>query len=171
MTPPKLSNSSPRSTPRIACYGTAFLADVQVDVTTFKRGIALDSPQFSSPGLDASFLANCGSFLNGKTAIMDDPRSYFKRIAGTDFRLPKSTVFYECSTELCGLLADLTEERASEIAMKWHDINGPAKANRGSPNGRAQRRLAILNDLAALARQGKLGQTKLILRVEYRKQL
>lgn len=78
------------SSPRIACYGTAFLADAPVDSAVVRRGIAPDVPQFSSPRLDVSFLANCGSFLTGKTATMDDPRAYFKRIGGTDFRLPKS---------------------------------------------------------------------------------
>ncbi len=80
-----------RSSPRIACYGTAFLSDSPVDTAALKRGIAPDVPQFSSPRLDAFFLANCGSLLTGKTAAMDDPRAYFKRIAGTDFRLPKSS--------------------------------------------------------------------------------
>jgi len=114
-------------------------------------------------------LANCGSFLTGKTSTMDDPRAYFKRVAGTDFRLPKSTVFYECSAELCDLLATLTEQRAAEIAHKWYGMNGPAKTKLGEPNGRTQRRLAILNNLASLARQVKAGHTILVLRVESRK--
>jgi len=120
--------------------------------------------------LDASFLANCGSFLSGKTATVDDPRAYFKRLTGTDFRSPKATVFYECSTELCDLLAALTEERAAEIAEKWHGINRPPKTKSPEPNGRTQRRLSIPNNLAAVAKQAKVGQTKLMLRVEYRKQ-
>jgi hypothetical protein len=170
MTPTNSSNSGPRSSPRIACYGTAFLAAVPVDTAALKRGVPSDVPQFSSPRLDASFLANCGSFLTGKTATMDDPSAYFKRIAGSDFRLPKSTAFYECSAELCDRFASTTEERAAEIAHKWYDMNGPAKTNLGEPNGRTQRRLEILNKFAALAKQAKEGNKTLILRVEYRKQ-
>ena len=170
MTPTKLSNSSPQAAPGIACYGTAFLADSPVDAAALKRRISSEVPQLSSPRLDASFLANCGSFLTGKTATMDDPRAYFKRIGGTDFRLPKSTVLYECSTKLCGLLADLTEERAAEVAQKWYGINAPAKSKPGELSGRTLRRLAILKNLAALAKQGKADHKTLMLRVEYRKQ-
>jgi hypothetical protein len=101
---------------------------------------------------------------------MDDPRAYFKRVAGTEFRSPKAIVFYECSTELCGLLAALTEVRAAEVATEWYGVNRPPKTDPSKPNGRTQRRLAILNDLAALAKQAKVGSKALVLRVEYRKQ-
>jgi hypothetical protein len=53
------------------------------------------------------------------------------------------------------------------MAIKWH---APPTAKVPEANGRTQRRLAILNNLASLARQVKAGQTKLILRVDYRKQ-
>ncbi len=101
---------------------------------------------------------------------MDDPRAYFKRIGGTDFRLRKSTVFYQFSTELQNLLAALTKERASEIAKDWYSIRVPPNTKPREPNGRAQRRQAMLNELAALAKQATVGQKKLMLRVEYRKQ-
>jgi hypothetical protein len=120
--------------------------------------------------LDASFLANCGSFLSGKTATMDDPRAYFRRVAGTDSHSPKATVFYECSSELCALLMALTEDRAAEIAQNWYGTMAPPKAKPREPNGRTQRRLAILKQLAELARRAKLDNKMLILRVEYRKQ-
>jgi hypothetical protein len=167
---PKSPDVSLPSPPRIACYGTAFLADDPIYATALNRGIAPDVSQFSSPRLDASFLANCGSYLNGRTATMDDPRAYFKRVAGTEFRSPKATVFFECSTELCGLLAALTEVRAAEIAQEWYGASGLPKTKPREPNGRTQRRLAILNGLAALARQAKVGNKMLMLRVEYRKQ-
>jgi hypothetical protein len=158
------------SSPRIACYGTAILVGTPVDLVALKRGISPDALQFGSPRLDASFLANCGSLLNGKTVTIDDPRAYFKRIASSDFRLPKSTVLYECSTELSGLLAALTDERATEIAQKWHGTNEPTRRKLREPNGRTQRRLAILANLATLAKQAEASQMKLMLRVEYRKQ-
>jgi hypothetical protein len=170
MTPTKSYNSSPQASPRIACYGTVFLSDSPIDTAALKRGIASDVPQFSSPRLDASFLANCGSFLNGKTATTDDPRGYLKRIAGTDFRSPKATVFYECATELCGLLAALTENRAAEIAQNWCGTMASPKTKPREPNGRTRRRLAILKQLAELARRAKLDNKMLMLRVEYRKQ-
>jgi hypothetical protein len=169
MTPTNSSNSGPPSSPRIACYGTAFLADAPVDTTALKRGIAPDVAQFSSPRLDASFLINCGRFLTGGLATMKiAPSAYVKRIAGTDVHSPKATIFYECSTELHGLLAALTAERAAEMAIEWYGLYGPQKL--AEPNGRTQRRLAILNDLAALAKQAKVGSKALVLRVEYRKQ-
>jgi hypothetical protein len=170
MAPAKLPNSRPRASPRIACYGTAFLADAPIDAKLLMRGIGADVPQFSTPRLDASFLANCGSFMSRKTAIIDDPRAYFKRLAGTDFRLGKSKVLYECSTKLCALLTSLSEQRAVEIATEWYGMSGPPKTKPAEPNGRTQRRLTILNNLAALARQAKFGQMKLMLRVDYRKQ-
>ena len=165
---PKPSNSGLRSSPRIACYGTAFLGNVPLEPTTLDRHIGPDIPQFSSPRLDASFLMNCARLLTGADAMPEDnPSPNLKRIAGTDFRLPKSTTFYECSAELCDLLATLTEKRAAEIAIKWH---APPAAKAPEANGRTQRRVAILNNLASLARQVKAGQTKLMLRVDYRKQ-
>jgi hypothetical protein len=165
---PKPSNSSLRSSPRIACYGTAFLANVPLELTTLDRHIGPVIPQFSSPRLDASFLMNCARLLTGTDATPEDnPSPNLKRIGGTDFRLPKSTTFYECSAELCDLLATLTEQRAAEIAIKWH---APPAARVPEANGRTQRRLAILNNLASLARQVKAGHTILMLRVEYRRQ-
>jgi hypothetical protein len=101
---------------------------------------------------------------------MDDPRAYFKRVAGTDFRAPKATVFYVCSTELCGLLAALTEVRAAEIAQEWYGANGLPKTKPSEPNGRTRRRVEILKNLAILAKRVKADHKTLMLRVEYRKQ-
>jgi hypothetical protein len=135
------------------------------------RGIATEVPQFGSPRLDASFLINCGRFLSGKPATMEAAQNtHLKRVAGADFHSPKATVVYECSTELRGLLAALTVERATQMAIEWFDPYGPQKSKPGGPNGRTQRRLEILKNLAALALQGKDCQTKLMLRVDYRRQ-
>jgi len=135
------------------------------------RGIAAEVPQFSSPRLDASFLINCGRFLSGKPATMAAaPSTYLKRVAGADFHSSKATVVYECSTELRGLLAALTAERATQMAIEWHGGYGPQKSKPAELNGRTRRRLEILRNLAALALQGKDPQTKLMLRVDYRKQ-
>lgn len=166
----KSPDASLPSSPRIACYGTAFLADAPIDATALNREICPELPQFGTPRLDASFLAHCGSLLSGRTATIDDPRAYFKRAAGTEFRSPKATVFYECSTELCGLLAALTQVRAVEIAQEWYGANGPPKTKPGEPNGRTQRRLEIVKNLAILAKQAKACNKTLMLRVEYRKQ-
>jgi hypothetical protein len=168
---PKSPGSSRSPSPRIACYGTAFLAYAPVDTTALKRGIDPDVPQFSSPRLDASFLVNCGRFLSGKVATREGaPTTYFKRVAGTDFRLPKAIHFCQCSAELCDLLAALTDERAAEIALNWYEMILPTKTKPAQPNGRTQRRLAILKNLAALAKQANDGNKTLMLRVEYRKQ-
>jgi hypothetical protein len=115
-------------------------------------------------------LINCGRFLAGKAATMEEPSTYVKRVAGTDFRSPKATVFYECSTELRRLLAALTEQRAAEMATEWCGNYGPPKSKPAEPNGRTQRRLSILSSLAALAKQVRVGKMSLMLRVEYRKQ-
>jgi hypothetical protein len=47
---------------------------------------------------------------------------------------------------------------------------GPQKSENAETNGRTQPRLEILKSLAAVALQGKDRQTKLMLRVDYRKQ-
>jgi hypothetical protein len=100
ITPTKISDSSPPASARIACYGTAFLADASVDAEDFGRGIAPDVPQFSSPRMDASFFINCGRFLSGGLATMKSvPSAYVKRVAGTDFRSPKAAVFYAWTIE------------------------------------------------------------------------
>lgn len=154
--------------PRIACYGTAFLADAPVDAAALKRGLAPDVSQFSSPRLDASFLINCARFLTG--TVESAPSTYVKRVTGSDFRSPKGTVLYECSAELCRLLAALTDERAAELATNWYSLNGPPKTKRLEANGRTHVRLSILKDLAVLAKQAHVGQKTLMLRVEYRRQ-
>jgi hypothetical protein len=163
---PKPSNSSLGSSPRIACYGTVFLANVPFELTALDRGIGPKIPQFSSPRLDASFLMNCARLLTGTDATEDNRSPNLKRVAGSDFRLKKATHFYECSAELCHLLATLTEQRAVEMATQWHV---PHAAEVSAANGRTQQRLAILNNLASLARQVKAGHTILMLRVESRK--
>ena len=171
MTAPKSSNSSARTSPRIACYGTAFLADAPVDANLLTHRIAPDAPQFSSPRLDASFLINCGRLLSGQLATTEGaPSTYIKRVAGSDFRSPKGTVIYECSTELHGLLAALTPERAGKMATEWYSMYGKTKPRSAEPSGRTQTRLAIIKNLAALAKQGKERQMILMLRVDYRKQ-
>lgn len=157
--------------PRIACYGTAFLADAPVDAKLLKSGIAAAVPQFSSPRLDASFFINCGRLLAGEYATTETaPSTYVKRVAGSDFRSPKGTVIYECSTELHGLLAALTPERIAEMVTDWYCMYGPSKAKLTEPRGRAHIRLRILKNLAVLARCAKGDQTKLMLRVDYRQQ-
>jgi hypothetical protein len=171
MTSAKSSNPGPRASPRIVCYGTAFLADAPIDTAALKRGIASDVPQFSSPRLDVSFLINCGRSYAGGWATMDSaPSAYVKRIAGSDFCSPKGTVIYQCSTELQDLLAALTPKCAAEMATDWYSMYGRPKTKPAEPNGRTQIRFVLIKNLAALAIKGKDRQTKLMLRVEYRKQ-
>jgi hypothetical protein len=168
--PTKSSNSGPPVPPRITCYGTAFLAAVPTDAELLMRAITPDVPQFSSPRLDASFLINCGRFHAGGWVTMDSaPNAYVKRVNGSDFRSPNGTVIYQCSTELRDLLAALTPKCAAEMATEWYDMYGKRNTKSAEPNGRAQTRLAILTNLAALAKQGKERQMTLILRVDYRK--
>jgi hypothetical protein len=81
-----------------------------------------------------------------------------------------ATHLYECSSELCILLTALTEDRAAEIAQNWYGTMTPPKTKSRVPNGRTQRRLAILKQSAELARRAKLDNKMLMLRVEYRKQ-
>jgi hypothetical protein len=176
MTSPNLPNSSPRASPRIVCYGTAFLADAPANAKLLTQRIAADVPQFSSPRLDASFLINCGRLhaarllAGGLATIETAPNDYVERVAGSDFRSPKGTVIYQCSTELQDLLAALTPKRAAELATEWYGMYEPPKAKSAKLDGRTQTRLAIIKNLAALAIQAKDRQMKLILRVDYRKQ-
>jgi hypothetical protein len=119
--------------------------------------------------LDASFLINCGRLLSGQlTTTEGAPNTYVKRIAGSDFRSPKGTVIYQCSTELQDLLAALTPKCAAEMATAWYGMYPKTKP--AEPNGRTQIRFEIIKNLAALAIRRKDGQTNLMLRVEYRKQ-
>jgi hypothetical protein len=166
----KPSDSGLRSSPRIACYGTAFLGGASVELTAFEQSIDPGVPQFSSPRLDASFIMNCARLLTGPQTP-ENHHTGLKRVTGTDFRRSKSTHFYECSAELCELLATLTEQRAAEMALQWYGMHRPAAVKMPEVNGRTQRRSAILNHLASLARQAKAGRAILMLRVEYRSQL
>jgi hypothetical protein len=178
MTSTKSSNPKPRPSPRITCYGTAFLTPI--DAILLMHGIAAEVPQFSSPRLDASFLINCGRlqaarlhagrFPTRNATTMEAPSAYVKRVAGSDFLSPKGTVIYECSTELHELLAALTPERVAEMATEWYGAYAPPKAKSAKLDGRRQTRLAIIKNLVALAQRGKERQMILMLRVDYRKQ-
>lgn len=158
-------NSSPLASPRITCFGTAFLIAAPIDAKLLIRAFPAEAPQFGSPRLDASFLINCGRLLTGKPATIETPTTYVRRIAGRDFRSPKGTVIYEASPELCGLLAALTPERAAQVANNWHSDH-----SRPNSRGRIQLRMAILESLATLARQARGAQARLMLRVDYRSQ-
>jgi hypothetical protein len=79
MTPTKPPKSTPRASPRIACYGTAFLADAALDAKLLIPEVAADARQFSSPRLDASFLIDCARLLTGGLATMESaPSRYVK---------------------------------------------------------------------------------------------
>jgi hypothetical protein len=159
-------NPRPLASPRITCFGTAFLADAAVDAKLLMRAIPAEAPQFGSTRLDASFLINCGRLLTDKQATLETPSTYVKRVAGSDFRSPKGAVIYECSTVLRGLLAALTPDRAAEVAKNWY-------GEHGQPNtkGRTQLRVAILENIAALAKQARDKPVTLMLRVDYRKRI
>jgi hypothetical protein len=122
MTPTKPPKSTPRASPRIACYGTAFLADAALDAKLLIPEVAADARQFSSPALGR--------------LVFDRLRASAYRRTGDDGKRSKPL----CQTK--------PPER----------------------NGRTQRRLAILNGLATLAKHAQLGQTRMMLRVEYRMQ-
>jgi hypothetical protein len=135
------------------------------------REVSAEVPQFSSPRLDASFLINCGRLLTGKLETTEGaPGTYIKRVAGSDFRSAKAMVLYECSTELLGMLAALTAERVAEMGAEWYSMYGPSKSKSAEANGRTHTQLAIINNLAELAKQAKGCESVLMLRVDYRKQ-
>jgi hypothetical protein len=168
--------AKPQVTDWMDCSGTAYVNDPAAELP-IDQGPRFDLPQFASPGLDPSSVADLRGILLGRTMIeiaqdfqngvvTENP---VRRIAHA-IPIPHehSVQLYVCSDELCKLLATLDEERANDVARRW-GVLSPSSDGAG-PEGRYRTRVRILQQLAALSRVADSTGKKLMLRVEYRRQ-
>jgi len=158
---------------QVICTGTAW-AESRASPEPFSDPPAPGTNlQFGSPGLDASFLADVYVILSG--IKYDDIISAWKaeqpidighrRIAGIQLAPYHVAHLYECSAELRSRIASLSPERIEDIARNWHVmLRHPVES---SPS-RIERRLEIIQNLAALARVADRRGSRLLLRVEYK---
>jgi hypothetical protein len=159
------------------CSGTAYVNDPAAELP-IDQGLRFDLPQFTSPGLDPSSLAELRGILLGRTMIelaqdfqngvvWENP---VRRIA---YAVPipheHSVQLYVCSDELCKMLAALDEQRANDVVRRW-GIPSPHPEG-GGLESRYRLRVRVLQQLAALSRIADSTGKKLMLRVEYRRQI
>jgi hypothetical protein len=145
-----------------------------------EQGVRPDLPQFTSAGLSPSFLGELHLILQGRTAMESSQEYQDGRVARESavrrvahaIPIPHeySVQLYECSEELCGLLAALDETRVADIVRRWRALLWPSLYQDGSaPENLNRLRAWILPQLVALAREAVSSGRKLMMRVEYRR--
>jgi hypothetical protein len=158
---------------------TAYVNDPR-DELPLEQGVRSDLPQFTSGGLSPSFLGELHLILQGRTALQAAQEYQEGRVARENairrvahaIPIPHeySVQLYVCSEELCGLLAALDEERAAEIARRWHVLLRPSLYEDGSAPERLNKlRASMIPQLVALAKEAVSSGRKLMIRVEYRR--
>lgn len=174
----------------MVCYGTAFVAHSDRDWVNVEKPVPAERPQFGSAFLDMSFLSNCLIILVGMKSHADGNwTDAIKQVGVTDHRSSTAVHIYACSASFCDVLAALTEEQEDQIAREWYRLlrarqeetlqkmRGPrldSAAGKHMAKGehhdsRVGSRITLVKQLLALARQAKVGNQKLMLRVEYRR--
>jgi hypothetical protein len=167
----------PDVTERLDCSGTAYVNDPAAEMP-IELELRSDLPQFTSPGLDSSSVADLRRIVLGRTMLEMAQEfqngvvreSALRRVAYA-VRIPHehSVQLYVCSDELCKLLADLDEQRANDVARRWGLLCSP-QSDLVGPERLYQLRVRILQQLVALSRVADSTGKKLMLRVEYRRQ-
>jgi hypothetical protein len=174
----------------VVCYGTAFVARSDQDWVNVEKPVPAERPQFGSAFLDMSFLSNCLIILVGTKSHADGNwTDAIKQVGITDHRSSTAVHIYACSAPFCDVLAALTEEQEDQIAQEWYRLlrarqeealqkmRGPRldsaagkhKAKGEHHDSRVGPRVTLVKQLVALARQAKVGNQKLMLRVECRR--
>jgi len=160
------------------CSGTAYVNDPAMELP-IDQGLRSDLPQFTTPGLDPSSVADLRRIVLGRTMLEMVQEfqngvvteSAVRRIA---YAVPTpnehSVQLYVCSDELCKLLADLDEQRTNDVARRWGwGLLCSPRPDAVGPESLYQLRVRNLQQLIALSRIADSTGKKLMLRVEYRR--
>jgi hypothetical protein len=158
---------------------TIYVNDASAELP-LEQGLRPDLPQFTSPGLSPSFLSDLHLILQGQTVMEASAKYRDVRVAGENavrrvahaVPIPHeySVQLYVCSDEMCRLLAALDEQRAADIAHRWHALLWRSLyKDETVPESLTRLRAGILPRLVALAREAVGSGRKLLLRIEYRR--
>jgi hypothetical protein len=129
--------------------------------------------QFSRRGLDSSLLTNLHAILQGVTWTdlatayrSEKPMDWGVRRVASSLPAPdRAAHVFEFSAEFRKRLAGLTPDRVEEIARNWYALQGYKDAS--SRADRAEYRLEIIQNLAAMAQVAQARGARLLLRAEY----
>jgi hypothetical protein len=157
---------------------TVYVSDLAGELP-LEDGIRFDLPQWTSRGHDPSFFEDLYLILSGRNQIqaLEDFRNgratkqSLQRIASA-IPIPLEHVvhLYECTDELCELLAALDEQRATDIAKRHRHLLWPTpEQEEKDPSGPHRFRVPTLMQLAALAQEAKRSARKLRVRADYRR--
>ncbi|HEY8508070.1 MAG TPA: hypothetical protein VIL32_06930 [Steroidobacteraceae bacterium] len=156
----------------VATEGTLFVADPQEADAALSSAPSLQAPQFTRSGMDASALNEVFAVLQAQGSPPDwTSLRPMRRIATSQQRPPGRKVqIYECSDELCELLAGLNEARITEIARKWQRLlANPLEPMEREPEHRVEYRMTVLRRMMQLAQAARSTGKKLLLRVVHRR--
>jgi hypothetical protein len=145
--------------------GTAFVGDPRTDALDKHRTPPRDTPQFTAAGFDSGFLFGCSRALSvsgrNSVTVIPSTKKKFHGPVGPAIHL------YVCSEALCHELAALTEERATELAERWH-VPDARIVYHDSASRRPEHIVAVLRALASVARDADAVGKWIMVRVDYR---
>jgi hypothetical protein len=160
---------------------TAYVNDPATELP-LEQGLRPDLPQFTSARLSPSVIEELHLILQGRTAMEAAAEFRSGRAVGESATrrvahavlIPHeySVQLYVCSEEMCRLLAALDEQRVADIALRWQNLLWPSVHEDGTvPESVGKFRASILPQLVMLARVAVNTERKLMLRVEYRRNI
>lgn len=156
----------------LATEGTLFVADAQEADAALSCPPPMQAPQFTRAGMDAASLTDVFVVLQAQGSPPDwTSLRPVRRIATAQMRPPGPRIqIYECSDELCELLAGLNEARIAEIARKWYRLlANPLEPVEREPEHRVEYRTTVLRRMVQLAQAARSTGKKLLLRVVHRR--
>ena len=163
----------------IGCTWTVYVADPAAE-PPLELGVRSDLPQFTVAKLSTAFLERVHTILRGKTEFDVAKEHHAGHFEGPTSQVAAATVvpkefsvhLYVCSDEFCRLLAAIDEHRATDIARRWKALLWPSLYQDEAERQPGQElREATLRQLIDLAREATKQHRKLMVRIEYRRQV
>jgi hypothetical protein len=127
--------AKPEVTEWIDCSWTVYVNEPAAELP-IEFGVRSDLPQFTVTGLDPTFLGQACTILLGKTefevarecqsspdAIEDRAQQIASAIVVPNELTVQVSAFSE---KMCRLLASVDEQRAADIARRWHALLRPS---------------------------------------------
>jgi hypothetical protein len=163
----------------ISCTWTVYVGDPAAELP-IELGVRSDLPQLHVVGLPTAFLERVHAILLGKTEFEMAKEFAAGRGKAPTNRIAAATVaprefsvhIFVCSEDFCRLLVATDESWASDVARRWRALLRPSLyQGEPEPDAREGLRESVLRQLANLARVANTSNRKLMVRVEYRRQV